>query len=162
MEFILVSGFLVFVVRVIVLGCFGIVVLGFCGIVFLRGVGFNFFLVGVMFLFLVVIKFELEVIFFDIGIFDEGNILVIIGMFLMGVGILFVDFFLERDIVIIFWGMVLGVFVGVLFVGVIEVLFFLFLSIGGDKVCFKVDGVVLVLEFEVILVFVLVFDDFFG
>ena len=59
-------------------------------------------------------------------------------------------------------GMAPGVFVGVSFAGATEVLFSLFLSTGGDKVCSNADGAASVSEPEVISAPVSVPDDPFG
>ena len=161
-ELTLASGFSAFVVRAIALGCPGTVALGSCGIAPSRGAGFNSFSAGVMFLLSVVTKFELEATSSDIGTSDEGNTSATIGTSSMGVGVLSADSSLERDTVIISRGMAPGVFVGASFAGVTEVLFSLFLSIGGDKVCSKADGAASVSEPEVTSAPVSVPDDPFG
>lgn len=80
----------------------------------------------------------------------------------MGVGVLSVDSPLESESVIKSRGMASGVFVGASFAGVTEVLFSLFLIIGGDKVCSNADGTASVSEPEVTSAPVSVPDDPFG
>lgn len=140
-------------VRAIALGCPGTVALGSRGIAPSGGAGFNSFSAGVMFLLSRVSTFESEATSSDIETSDEGKTSAIIGKSSMGGGVLSVDSSLERESC---------VFVGVSFAGVTEVLFSLFLSIGGDKVCSKTDGAASVSEPEVTSAPVSVPDDPFG
>lgn len=80
----------------------------------------------------------------------------------MGVGVLSADCSLEKESMIVSRGMAPGVSVGASFAGVTEVLFSLFLSIGGDKVCSKADVTASVSEPEVKSAPVSVPDDPFG
>ena len=156
----LASGFSAFVVRA--LDCPGTVALSSRGTAPSREAGFNSFSAGVTFLLSRVTTFESEATSSDIGTSDEGNTSATIGTSSMGVGVLSADSSLERESVIISWGMAPGVFVVASFAGVTEVLFSLFLSIGGDRVCSKPDGAASVSEPEVISAPVSVPDDPFG
>ena len=80
----------------------------------------------------------------------------------MGVGVLFVDSPLESESVVKSRGMASGVFVGASFASASEVLFSVFFSIGGDKVCSNAAGVASVSEPEVTSAPVSVPDDPFG
>ena len=80
----------------------------------------------------------------------------------MEVGVLSVDSPLNSETVVKFRGMAPDVFVGASFAGVTEVLFSLFCSTGGDKVCSNAVGAASVSDPEVKSAPVSVPDDPFG